>query len=187
MEVGLDGTGNVSRGGLDAQRVQISWGLAHPEWVTPRFTPAALIGIAVLLFLVTTASQNAPGAAVVRSAGYALPLSPVLGWTGVANVLLAPFGAFALNLAAITAAIASGREAHEDPARRSFRCSIPQPASSLSTLRSLGDPRSTQDSLPAGGLLCRAGFEPAGVLREVSSCLYLIESSSPRLRLAHTQ
>jgi hypothetical protein len=68
-----------------------------------------------------------------------------------------------------------------------FRGSIPRPDSSLSTLRSLGYPRSTQDSLPAGGLLCRAGFEPAGVLREVSSCLYLIESSSPRLRLAHTQ
>jgi hypothetical protein len=68
-----------------------------------------------------------------------------------------------------------------------FRGSIPRPASSLSTLRSLGYPRSTQDSLPAGGLLCRAGFEPAGVLREVSSFLYLIESSSPKLRLAHTQ
>ena len=97
---------------------EVPWGLARPAWVTPHFTPAALVGIAVPLFLVTTASQNAPGAAVVRGAGYALPLSPVLGWTGVANVLLAPFGAFTLNLAAITAAIASGREAHEDPARR---------------------------------------------------------------------
>lgn len=92
--------------------------LARPEWVRPRFTVAGLVGIAVPLALVTMASQNAPGVAVMRGAGFALPLSPVLGWTGVANVLLAPFGAFALNLAAITAAICSGREAHEDPARR---------------------------------------------------------------------
>ncbi|RDY68546.1 hypothetical protein DX912_03255, partial [Lysobacter soli] len=56
--------------------------------------------------------------AAIRAAGYPIPISPVIGWTGVANVLLAPFGAFALNLAAITAAICMGREAHEDPARR---------------------------------------------------------------------
>jgi benzoate membrane transport protein len=55
---------------------------------------------------------------VIRASGYAVPVSPVIGWTGVATVLLAPFGAFALNLAAITAAICMGREAHEDPARR---------------------------------------------------------------------
>jgi benzoate membrane transport protein len=64
------------------------------------------------------ASQNVPGVAVIRASGYAIPISPAVGWTGVANLLLAPFGAFALNLAAITAAICMGREAHEDPDRR---------------------------------------------------------------------
>jgi benzoate membrane transport protein len=59
-----------------------------------------------------------PGVAVIRASGYQLPISPLIGWTGVATMLLAPFGAYALNLAAITAAICMGREAHEDPARR---------------------------------------------------------------------
>jgi len=59
-----------------------------------------------------------PGVTVLRASGVHVPISPVIGWTGVANVVLAPFGGFALNLAAITAAICTGREAHEDPARR---------------------------------------------------------------------
>lgn len=91
---------------------------AHPVWTTPAFSLRAIAGIALPLFLVTMASQNVPGVAVMRNAGYDLPISPVIGWLGVANFILAPFGGFALNLAAITAAICVGREAHEDPARR---------------------------------------------------------------------
>ena len=63
------------------------------------------------------ASQNVPGVAVLRAAGYATPVSPLVGWTGFATLVLAPFGAYALNLAAITAAICMGREAHEDPSQ----------------------------------------------------------------------
>jgi benzoate membrane transport protein len=59
-----------------------------------------------------------PGVAAQRAAGYAIPVSPVITATGVVNLLLAPFGGYAYNLAAITAAICMGREAHEDPARR---------------------------------------------------------------------
>jgi benzoate membrane transport protein len=92
--------------------------LAAPVWVTPRFTLGALIGAALPLFIVTMASQNVPGVAVIRASGYAVPISPIIGWTGLANLALAPFGGFALNLAAITAAICMGREAHEDPRRR---------------------------------------------------------------------
>jgi benzoate membrane transport protein len=55
---------------------------------------------------------------VIRASGYQVPISPLIGWTGSATLLLAPFGGYALNLAAITAAICMGREAHEDPARR---------------------------------------------------------------------
>ncbi|HWK49132.1 MAG TPA: benzoate/H(+) symporter BenE family transporter, partial [Steroidobacter sp.] len=62
--------------------------------------------------------QNVPGVAVMRASGYSVPISPTIGWIGVTNAVLAPFGAFALNLAAITAAISMGREAHEDPERR---------------------------------------------------------------------
>jgi benzoate membrane transport protein len=92
--------------------------LATPVWVTPSFSWTALVGVAVPLFVVTMASQNVPGVAVIRASGYSVPISPVVGWTGIATFILAPFGAYALNLAAITAAICMGREAHEDPARR---------------------------------------------------------------------
>jgi benzoate membrane transport protein len=92
--------------------------LAKPVWVTPQFSWSALVGVAIPLFVVTMASQNVPGVAVIRASGYDVPISPVIGWTGVANFVLAPFGAFALNLAAITAAICMGREAHEDARKR---------------------------------------------------------------------
>ena len=96
----------------------LSLQLATPIFIAPTFSFAAIVGIALPLFIVTMASQNVPGVAVIRASGYPIPISPVVGWTGVTNLLLAPFGAFALNLAAITAAICMGREAHEDASRR---------------------------------------------------------------------
>ena len=105
--------------GLGLLRVDgLSLQLAKPVFTTPTFSLAAIVGIALPLFIVTMASQNVPGVAVIRASGYAIPISPVVGWTGLVNLLLAPFGAFALNLAAITAAICMGREEHEDAARR---------------------------------------------------------------------
>lgn len=92
--------------------------LTRPVFTAPAVSLGALVGIALPLFVVTMTSQNVPGAAVLRASGYDAPVSPLIGWTGIATVLLAPFGAYALNLAAITAAICTGREAHEDPARR---------------------------------------------------------------------
>jgi len=92
--------------------------VARPVFVAPTLSIAAVAGIALPLFIVTMASQNVPGVAAMRASGYTPPVSPIIGWTGVANAVLAPFGAFALNLAAITAAICMGREAHEDPSRR---------------------------------------------------------------------
>lgn len=102
---------------------QIAWSavpltFATPIWITPTFSASALIGIGLPLFVVTMASQNIPGIAVLRSAGYHPPVSALVGWTGFLNLLLAPFGCFALNLAAITAAICTGPEAHEDPKQR---------------------------------------------------------------------
>lgn len=96
----------------------VSWAWAEPVFTAPTFSVAAAVGIAVPLFVVTMASQNLPGVAAQRAAGYEVPVSPVLATTGIATLVLAPFGAYALNLAAITAAICMGREAHEDPARR---------------------------------------------------------------------
>lgn len=96
----------------------VRWELAQPVFTVPAFSVAAMIGVALPLFVVTMASQNVPGVAVMRASGYRPPVSPIVGWTGVATLLLAPFGAYALNLAAITAAICMGREAGEDPAKR---------------------------------------------------------------------
>ncbi len=96
----------------------VSWQLAKPVFIMPQFSGKALISVALPLFVVTMASQNIPGVAVMRASGYEVPISPLIGWTGIATLLLAPFGGYALNLAAITAAICMGREAHENPARR---------------------------------------------------------------------
>jgi benzoate membrane transport protein len=96
----------------------VQWGWARPVFVMPEFSLQAAIGLGLPLFLVTMASQNLPGVAAQRAAGVTAPVSPVIASTGLATLLLAPFGAFGLNLAAITAAICMGPEAHPDPKRR---------------------------------------------------------------------
>ena len=96
----------------------VQFELARPVFVAPQFSGAAFVSLALPLFVVTMASQNLPGVAVMRATGYALPVSRLLTMTGVATLVLAPFGAFALNFSAITAAICMGPEAHEDKARR---------------------------------------------------------------------
>ncbi len=96
----------------------VQWQWATPVFTTPHFSLAAAVSIALPLFVVTMASQNLPGVAAQRAAGFDTPVSPVITTTGLASLLLAPFGGYAFNLAAITAAICMGREAHEDPARR---------------------------------------------------------------------
>lgn len=105
-----------AQGLLSVDAIQLQ--LAQPVFILPEFSWDALIGVALPLFAVTMASQNVPGVAVIRASGYAVPISPLIGWTGTATIILAPFGAFAMNLAAITAAICMGREAHEDADRR---------------------------------------------------------------------
>ena len=92
--------------------------LALPVFTPPTFSLAAAISLAIPLFVVTMASQNLPGVAVIRASGYDLPISRLITMTGLATLVLAPFGAFALNFSAITAAICMGPEAHEDRRRR---------------------------------------------------------------------
>ncbi|MSP48367.1 MAG: benzoate transporter BenE [Alphaproteobacteria bacterium] len=84
----------------------------------PSFEPAVLIGLGLPLYLVTMASQNLPGFAVLRAAGYPVPSRSILAATGLASVLTAPFGAHASNLAAITASICTGPDAHPDASKR---------------------------------------------------------------------
>ncbi|HVK31106.1 MAG TPA: benzoate/H(+) symporter BenE family transporter, partial [Burkholderiaceae bacterium] len=106
----------VAQGRMQWDR--IAFEMAWPVWTAPVFSLGAFIGLALPLFVITMASQNLPGVAAQRAAGYTAPVSPAITATGAATLLLAPFGGFAFNLAAITAAICMGREAHEDPARR---------------------------------------------------------------------
>ena len=94
------------------------WALATPVFTAPQFSLQALMSLALPLFIVTMASQNLPGVAVMRATGYQLPVSRLITLTGLATLVLAPFGAFALNFSAITAAICMGPEAHPDRARR---------------------------------------------------------------------
>jgi len=106
-----------------AARGQMAWSavafeFALPQFTAPQFTWSAAVSLALPLFVVTMASQNLPGVAVMRATGYQMPVSRLITVTGLATLVLAPFGAFALNFSAITAAICMGPEAHEDPHRR---------------------------------------------------------------------
>ena len=96
----------------------VDWQWAAPVWVTPAWTLASLFSLALPLFVITMASQNIPGVAALHANGFKPPLSPVIGWIGVTNLVFAPFGAFALNLAAITASICAGPQAHKQPQKR---------------------------------------------------------------------
>ncbi|HPL79008.1 MAG TPA: benzoate/H(+) symporter BenE family transporter [Burkholderiaceae bacterium] len=96
----------------------VSFSLAVPVFTAPQFSVSALVSLALPLFVVTMASQNLPGVAVMRATGYDMPVSRLITMTGLATLVLAPFGAFALNFSAITAAICMGPEAHEDPGKR---------------------------------------------------------------------
>ena len=92
--------------------------LATPEITTPTFSLGALIGLGVPLFLVTMTGQNATGLAVLRTAGYKTPGGPLVAATGALSTVLAFFGSHGINLAAITAAICTGPEAHSNPDKR---------------------------------------------------------------------
>ncbi|ACR29750.1 benzoate/H(+) symporter BenE family transporter [Burkholderia glumae] len=101
---------------LDFSRFHVA--LAHPVLTLPAFSAASIISIGIPLFIVAMASQNVPGIAVLRADGYATPSSPLLAATGLASLVFAPFGSHGINLAAITAAICTGGEAHAEPRRR---------------------------------------------------------------------
>ncbi|WP_416412578.1 benzoate/H(+) symporter BenE family transporter [Pantoea sp. App145] len=92
--------------------------ISVPQWITPHFTLAALIGVGIPYFLVTMASQNAPGIATLQAHGYQPPVSALTGWTGAIALVLSPFGGFSVCIAAITAAICMGEEVDADPSRR---------------------------------------------------------------------
>lgn len=106
----------LARGQLHTEALTLEW--ARPVFTAPVFSFGAFVSLALPLFVVTMASQNLPGVAAIRAAGYRMPISRIITTTGVATLLLAPFGGYALNLSAITAAICMGEEAHPDKDKR---------------------------------------------------------------------
>jgi benzoate membrane transport protein len=106
----------LANGQFNAGALTLQW--AVPVFTAPEFGFSAFVSLALPLFVVTMASQNLPGVAAIQAAGYRMPISKIITMTGAATLVLAPFGAFALNLSAITAAICMGEEAHPDKARR---------------------------------------------------------------------
>lgn len=92
--------------------------LAPPVWTAPTFSIGALLSLALPLFTLALTGQNAPGQAVLRNAGYEVPINKALTITGIGSLLSAPFGGHGITLAAITAAMVTGPEAHHDPDKR---------------------------------------------------------------------
>jgi benzoate membrane transport protein len=96
----------------------LSLKLAAPVFTAPAFSLNALLSVALPLFLITLTGQYMPGILVLRNDGYRTSANPIVTLTGLGSLLMAPFGSHAFNIAAITAAICTGREAHEDPSKR---------------------------------------------------------------------
>ncbi|HST93374.1 MAG TPA: benzoate/H(+) symporter BenE family transporter [Microvirga sp.] len=111
------GLGLAFAGGL-AQPLVAGLSLSSLTFIRPAWEPTALIGLGIPLFLVTMASQNLPGFAVLRASGYTPPSRPILAVSGLASIITAFFGAHTSNLAAISAAICTGPDTHPDPAKR---------------------------------------------------------------------
>lgn len=96
----------------------IQWSLAQPVWMAPEFSWSAVLGLAFPLFVINMASQYLPGIAMIQSYGYKPHINQLIGWTGLSQTLLAPFGCYSVNIAAISAAISLDDQVHPDPAKR---------------------------------------------------------------------
>ncbi|MFC6166721.1 benzoate/H(+) symporter BenE family transporter [Acinetobacter terrestris] len=96
----------------------IQFSLAQPVWMAPEFSWSAIFGLALPLFVINMASQYLPGLAMIKSYGYQPNVNQLIGWTGVAQTIFAPFGCFSANIAAISAAISLDDQAHPDSKKR---------------------------------------------------------------------
>ncbi|PRC94434.1 benE: benzoate transporter [Solimicrobium silvestre] len=91
---------------------------AAPVFTTPVFSINSLLSVALPLFLITLTGQYMPGMLILRNDGFTTSANPIVAVTGLGSLIMAPFGSHAFNIAAITAAICTGKEAHEDPSKR---------------------------------------------------------------------
>lgn len=96
----------------------IDFSILRPEFIAPTFSLASIISVGIPLFVVTMTSQNMTGVSVMKAFDYKPEISKIVGWSGLTNLVIAPFGGYTINLAAITAAICMGPEAHPDEKKR---------------------------------------------------------------------
>ncbi|OAK53697.1 benzoate/H(+) symporter BenE family transporter [Rhodococcoides kyotonense] len=159
------------------------------DLTTPQWTWQAIIGIALPLYVVTMASQNIPGMAVMKSFGYDVPWRPAMGVTGLGTVVGAPFGGHAINLAAISAALAAAPQADPDPKRRWIAASsagwfyllLALCSAALATLVAVA-PAGVVETVAGLALLGTLGASLAGALkneagREAAILTFLIAAS----------
>ena len=106
----------LTQGRVDLSGLALQF--AAPVFTRPEFSINALLSVALPLFLITLTGQYMPGMLVLRNDGFSTSANPILTVTGLGSLLMAPFGSHAFNVAAITAAICTGKEASEDPSRR---------------------------------------------------------------------
>ena len=106
----------IVQGRVDLSNLSLA--LAAPVFTMPVFSLNALLSVALPLFLITLTGQYMPGMLVLRNDGFKTSANPIVTVTGLGSLIMAPFGSHAFNIAAITAAIATGKEAHEDPRKR---------------------------------------------------------------------
>jgi len=184
VTIGID----VARGGgLDGPL------LPHLSWTTPAFTGAAVAGIAVPLYVVTMASQNVPGVAVMASYGYDVPWRETMLVTGVGTAVGAAAGGHAINLAAITAALSASPEAHPDPRRRWVAAhtagwaylALAAASAALTTFVAAA-PAGVAEAVAGLGLLATLGSSLAGALsattgREAAIVTFLVAASGVTL------
>lgn len=106
----------LTQGRIDLSRLELSF--ATPVFTMPAFSLNAFLSVALPLFVITLTGQYMPGMLVLRNDGFKTSARPIVAITGLGSLFMAPFGSHAFNVAAITAAIVTGREAHEDPSKR---------------------------------------------------------------------
>lgn len=104
--------------GGDVVMDNLAFRVVLPEFIAPKFTFTTLVSIGLPFFLVTMASQNAPGFATMKASGYPVAVSPLIIFTGALALLFSPFGVFSICIAAITAAICQSPDAHPDASKR---------------------------------------------------------------------
>ncbi|HDO6929013.1 benzoate/H(+) symporter BenE family transporter [Klebsiella pneumoniae] len=118
LAMGISTLALIAAASGDVASAAVPLAFVTPEWVAPQFTPALLLSVGLPFFLVTMASQNAPGFATLQASGYTVPVSALIVVCGGLALLLAPFGVYSICIAAITAAICQSPEAHPDPNQR---------------------------------------------------------------------